>query len=49
MVDLAPINAEAGDAEVDANARANETGVCPSCEQAIPPHGKGLLARADQV
>lgn len=37
MVDVEPLDTEAGAADVDANARAYATGVCPSCEQTIPP------------
>jgi hypothetical protein len=37
MTRVEPIKSEAYAADVEANANAYETGICPSCEQAIPP------------
>jgi hypothetical protein len=36
MSEIEPIEIEAYAADVEANARALETGICPSCEQPIP-------------
>ena len=35
MSEIEPIESEAHAADVEANARALETGICPSCEQPI--------------
>jgi hypothetical protein len=37
MTDVEPLDREATAADVEANGRAYETGICPSCEQKIPP------------
>jgi hypothetical protein len=37
VADIEPLDTEAAVADVEANAQAYETGVCPSCEQTIPP------------